>query len=58
MQSFLFFSRPHFLKTILSSSTNGTFGFALPIAIGTQANPSAKSKSLSRFFGEPLLCKA
>jgi hypothetical protein len=25
---FLFFSNAHFLKTILSSRTNGTFGFA------------------------------
>ena len=25
---FLFFSTAHFLKTILASSTNGTFGFA------------------------------
>jgi hypothetical protein len=25
---FYFFSAPHFLKTILASRTNGTFGFA------------------------------
>jgi len=27
---FLFFSTAHFLKTILASRTNGTFGFARP----------------------------
>ena len=37
---FLFFPTAHFLKTILASRTNGTFGFAPP----TKANPSAKVK--------------
>jgi len=37
---FLFFPTAHFLKTILSHSTNGTFTFATT----HKANPSAKAK--------------
>ena len=37
---FLFFSTSHFLKTILTSRTNGTFAFAPT----HQADPSAKAK--------------
>ena len=37
---FLFFPTSHFLKTILTSRTNGTFAFAPT----HQADPSAKAK--------------
>ncbi|MBK9299790.1 MAG: hypothetical protein IPN14_04065 [Bacteroidetes bacterium] len=37
---FLFFTTAHFLKTILASRTNGTFGFARH----TQSQPCGKSK--------------
>jgi len=39
--SFLFFSHPHFLKTILSQPASGTFGFALT----RKADPSQSQKS-------------
>ena len=39
--SFLFFSHPHFLKTILSQPASGTFGFAPT----HKANPSQSQKS-------------
>jgi hypothetical protein len=44
---FLFFPTAHFLKTILASSTNGTFAFALT----HKAEPSAKAKE--PFFTHP-----
>jgi hypothetical protein len=45
---FLFFSTPHFLKTILALRTNGTFGFAPT----HKADPSAKPKE--PFFANAL----
>jgi len=39
---FLFFPTAHFLKTILASRTNGTFGFTPT----HKADPSAKPKEL------------
>jgi len=41
---FLFFPQHIFFNSILLPPANGTLAFALPIAIGTQANPSAKAK--------------
>jgi len=43
---FLFFSNAHFLKTILASRTNGTFGFARHTS-----RPFAKPKE--PFFANP-----
>lgn len=43
-QCFLFFSHPHFLKTILYQPANGTFGFS-----PTQ-NANASQNQKSRFF--------
>lgn len=45
---FLFFPTAHFLKTILTNRTNGTFAFATTL----KADPSAKAKE--PFFANSL----
>ena len=45
---FLFFPTAHFLKTILASRTNGTFGFARHTSRPFRQNPK------SRFFANTL----
>ena len=47
---FLFFSHPHFLKTILSQPVSGTFGFAPT----HKANPSQSQKSHFFAFAQGL----
>jgi hypothetical protein len=45
---FYFFADPHFLKTILASLTNGTFGFAPTYKAAPSQNQ--KSRFFQRFF--------
>jgi len=51
--SFLFFSHPHFLKTILSQPASGTFGFAPT----HKANPSQSQKSHFFAFADKHIMK-
>jgi hypothetical protein len=48
---FLFFPTAHFLKTILASRTNGTFGFAPT----HKADPSAKKRATFAVDGKKKL---